>query len=84
MPNPPEQEHTMSNTADSQHPRRHSRRSFLLQGAALAGAGAAAAVPRPVKAAGESVAGAGQAPTATAEGYRETPHIRAYYDSARD
>ena len=56
------------------------RRRFLLAGSA-GGAGAVAAAS-PARAAG-AAAPAGAAPADASSGYRETAHVRRYYDSTR-
>lgn len=72
----------MIGTFVRRYPGDESRRRFLVRGAAFAGAGVAGAMPSAVRAVAPP-APAGESRPAPA-GYRETPHIRAYYDSARD
>lgn len=57
-----------------------SRRNFLKTLGVAGTAASAAALAGNLQAASETEQ---ETPTAPAEGYRETPHIRSYYDSLR-
>ncbi|UCE88416.1 MAG: formate dehydrogenase [Pseudomonadota bacterium] len=62
---------------------RSSRRRFLRNMAAVSGAATAAVATHGAIAAPDTEPGASSAPAAQPQGYRETAHIRAYYDKAR-
>ena len=62
---------------------RSSRRRFLRNMAAVSGAATAAVATHGAIAAPDTESGASPAGQAEPQGYRETAHIRTYYDKAR-